>query len=117
MGRAGKWPPHSEISSSLPKLFSHEPVKTGVRIEVLHPKHGWQRFTIRDDYDFARGKPPAGKGYHVNVELPGEKVASCWTDNWGRRYVENLWDYLSQRVSAYGEKEAAQWYMNKNIDD
>ena len=79
---------------------------------MLHPKRGWQNVTIRDDYDFAQGERPAGKGYHVNVELPGEKIAYCLNRNAGRAYVENLWAYISERVSVDGEEKAARWYMN-----
>ena len=85
---------------------------TGVRIQVLHPRHGWLNATIRDDYDFARGQPPAGKGYHVNVELPGEKIAYClnW-DGGSPAFVSNLWAFNSERVSVDGDQGAALWYM------
>ena len=91
---------------------------TGVRIEVFHPKHGWRKATIRDDYDFAGGQPPAGKGYHVNVELPGEKIAYCLdSGTLGEAYVKNLWAYNTERLSVDGEVDAAKWYMRaKNPD-
>lgn len=79
---------------------------------MLHPKRGWQNVTIRDDYDFAQGGPPAGKGYHVNVELPGEKIAYCDNHRGGKALVENLWAHITERASVDGDEQAAQWYMN-----
>ena len=71
---------------------------------MLHPKRGWQNVTIRDDYDFAHGEPPAGKGYHVNVELPGEKIAFCDDRHRGKALVENLWAYITERASVDGDE-------------
>ena len=83
-----------------------------MKIEVLHPKRGWQNVVIRDDYDFDRGERPSGKGCHVNVELPDEKIAYCSTGSGGRAYVEQCWAFISERVSVDGDEEAARWYMN-----
>lgn len=83
-----------------------------MRIEVYHPKRGWERVTIRDDYDFALGDPPVGKGPHVNVETPSEKIAYCATGARGSNYVEQCWGYISERARDTGDEETAQWYMN-----
>ena len=83
-----------------------------MKIEVYHPKRGWERFTIRDDYDFAHGESPSGKGYHVNVEGPSEKIAYCCNHRKGETTVQNYWDFISERVCVDGDEAAAQWYMN-----
>ena len=92
--------------------LASKPAKTGVKIEVYHPKRGWENVTIRDDYDFQNGQAPRGKGYHVNVEAPSEKVAFCTSSPvHDEKYVGNLWDYISERASVDGDQEAAEWYM------
>ena len=107
--------PHSKHTALFLKLAS-KPVKTGVRIEVEHPKRGWENFTIRDDYDFEHGERPSGKGYHVNVEAPSEKIAYCCAKGRGVGYVRQCWDHISERVSVDGDAEAARWYLkNKDI--
>lgn len=106
-------PPFFSSAPSFPsKPVPSQPAKTGVRIDVYHPKRGWEKFTIRDDYDFEHGQRPAGKGYHVNVEAPSEKIAYCSTRGLGESYVQQLWDHLSERASVDGEEKAAAWYMN-----
>ena len=64
--------PQNPAPSLIPLRKDHT-CYTGMRGQIQHHSRGWQNFTIRHDYDFAQGM--AGKGYHVNVELPGEKVA------------------------------------------
>ena len=87
-----------------------------MKIEVYHPKRGWEKFTIRDDYDFEHGQAPSGKGFHVNVEALSEKIAYCSTHSLGMSYVYQLWDHISERASVDGDEGAAAWYMNgKNI--
>ena len=75
-----------------------------------HHSRGRQNFTIRHDFDYAAGlKQNGGKGYHVNVELPGEKYAFITTS--GLRFAEDCWDHLSQRITNDGEEAAAHWFM------
>ena len=85
-------------------------VYTGMRGIRHHHSHGQQNFTIRHDFDYAAGlRQNGGKGYHVNVELPGEKYAFVTSS--GLRYAEDCWDHLSQRITNDGEEAAAHWFM------
>ena len=54
--------------------------------------------------------PPAGKGYHVNVELPHEKHA--YITNYGQQYFEDCVQMLSQRRYHDGDVMSSQWFMN-----
>jgi len=80
-----------------------------MRGRVRRP-NGWANFTIRHDFDFARGLvQDGGKGYHVNVELPREKIA--YITPYGERYTRDCWDFLSQRIKYDGHLRAAVWFM------
>ncbi|KAL9117469.1 MAG: hypothetical protein Q9187_005995 [Circinaria calcarea] len=75
-------------------------------------QHMWngKNFTIRHDYDYAGGlQQQGGKGYHVNVELPDEKLA--YVTYHELKYAEDCWDHLSQRITNDGQQQAAQWFM------
>ena len=86
-----------------------------MRGQVKHPKHGWQNFTIRHDYDFEKGMvADGGKGYHVNVELPDAKYAFT-SHSRGEEYATNCMQMLSERIKHDGEQKAAQWFMTKKV--
>ena len=77
---------------------------------VERPNGSERNFTIRHDYDFAYGM--AGKGYHVNVELPSEKLAFC-KPNAGQRYFADCVQMLSERRLHDGDEAAARWFMER----
>ncbi|KAL8866995.1 MAG: hypothetical protein Q9198_008683 [Flavoplaca austrocitrina] len=93
-------------------MWNGKPVFTGMRGIRRHYTKGWQNFTIRHDYDFLRGEQQAGgKGYHVNVELPQEKLAFVkWTGG-GHNYARDCWKTMSEMIENCGEKAAVDWFM------
>lgn len=81
--------------------------------KAKHPNGKERNFTIRHDYDFAQGMPPKGKGYHVNVELPDQKIAYVKA-NAGEAYFADCVQMLSQRVLHDGDQKASTWFMKED---
>lgn len=81
---------------------------SGMRGIITLPNGQQKNFTIRHDYDYADGQ--AGKGYHVNVELPKEKYAFS-SQHIGEQHFIDCTQMLSQRVKNDGDQAAAAWSM------
>ncbi|KAL8956713.1 MAG: hypothetical protein Q9193_005840 [Seirophora villosa] len=95
----------------------HDPISadnatTGMRGSVTHPNGTTRNFTIRHDWDFAHGGPPAGKGYHVNVELPNEKYAFTQPTGSQGKYLDCV-QMLSERRLHDGDEAASRWFMKE----
>lgn len=74
-------------------------------------------FTIRHDYDFAKGMPVnGGKGYHVNVELPKAKYAFK-SRFLGQPCYEDCVQMLSQQRLYSGDEVASQFFMDRSKYD
>ncbi|KAL9111663.1 MAG: hypothetical protein Q9227_003937 [Pyrenula ochraceoflavens] len=111
------WTEAGQAANKL-KMFDAQPnpsspLYSGMRGQFKHPSQGWKNFTIRHDYDFAKGAVQnGGKGYHVNVELPDAKYAFTSRSR-GEQYAADCMQMLSERVKHDGQQSAAQWFMTK----
>lgn len=81
---------------------------------AFRPDGSARNFTIRHDWDYAKGGAPAGKGYHVNVELPYEKYAFTQDNETERKFVDCV-QMLSERRLHDGDEMASRWFMTKIV--
>lgn len=80
---------------------------------VFYPNRTSANFTIRHDYDFARGMAAdGGKGYHVNVELHRAKYAfTSLSSTQTVGYYNDCVQTLSRERYNSGDEVAAQFFM------